>query len=88
MQWRGMRCSGSRPHQVHGDGSAQQEAEVDVDGVVLVLDDPGQAADDATHDEGEDQQWLEQLGRVGQRAVKVHLRTDGIELLTYEDRRH
>lgn len=61
------------PHQVYSDCAAQQEAQVDVDGVVLVLDDPGQATDDATHDEGEDQQRLQQLRGVGQRAVEVHL---------------
>ena len=55
---------GSDSYQVDGDASTQQEAQVDVDGVVLVLDDPGQAADDATNDEEEDQQGLQQLGRV------------------------
>lgn len=63
-----------KSHQVDGNGSAQQESQIDVDGVVLVLNDPSQAANDGADDEGEDQQGLEQFGRVRQRAVEVHLK--------------
>lgn len=67
-------CSeNSGPHKVHSDASSQDEAQVHVDGVVLVLDDARQAADDGTDDEGEHQERLQQLGRVRQRAVEVHL---------------
>lgn len=66
---------GLKRYQVEGDGAAEQEARVDVDGVVLVLNDPGQATDDGADGVGEDQQGLEQLGRVCQGAVEVHLRT-------------
>lgn len=65
----------TQTYQVDGDGAAQQEAQIDVDGVVLVLDDPRQAADDGADDKGENQQWLQQFGRVGQGAVEVHLQT-------------
>lgn len=41
--------------------------------MVLVLCDPGQPADDAADDEGEDQQGLQELGGVRQRGVEVHL---------------
>lgn len=53
---------GTSPYQVDSYSSSKQEAQVDVDGVVLVLNYPGQTADDGTDDEGEDQQGLEQLG--------------------------
>lgn len=63
------------PYQVESDRSSEQEAQVDVDGVVLVLNNPGQATNYGTDNEGEDQQGLEQFGRVGQSAVEVHLWT-------------
>lgn len=50
------------PYQVDSDSTAKQEAQVDIDGVVLVLNNPGQTTNDGTDDEGEDQQGLEQLG--------------------------
>lgn len=66
---------GTGPYQVDSNSASKQEAQVDVDGVVLVLDDPRQTANDGTDNEGEDQQGLEQLGRVCQSAVEVHLWT-------------
>lgn len=65
-------CSVSS-HQVDGDGGPQQPAAVDVHRMVPELDDPGEASQDGQHDEGEDQQRLQQLGRVGQHRVEVHL---------------
>lgn len=53
---------GTEPYQVDSNSSSKQEAYVDVDGVVLVLYNPGQTTNDGTDSEGEDQQGLEQLG--------------------------
>lgn len=50
------------PYQVDSDSTSKQEAQVDVDGVILILNDPGQTTNDGTNNEGEDQQGLEQLG--------------------------
>lgn len=81
-------------YQVEGHGAAQQEARVHVHGVVLVLNDPGQAADDGADGGREDQQGLQQLGRVCQRAVEVHLRThntsrrEDIHLGAVQERTH
>lgn len=41
--------------------------------MVSELDDPGEASQDGQHDEGEHQKRLEQLGRVCQHCVEVHL---------------
>lgn len=41
--------------------------------MVPELDDPGEASQDGQHDEGEHQKRLEQLGRVRQHCVEVHL---------------
>ncbi|TNN36294.1 hypothetical protein EYF80_053551 [Liparis tanakae] len=60
----GPEAHGDGPYQVDGDGAPQQEAQVHVHGVVLVLDDAGQATDDGADDEGEDEQRLQQLGGV------------------------
>lgn len=50
------------PYQVDSNSTAKQEAQVDVDGVVLVLNNPGQTTNNGTDNEGEDQQRLQQLG--------------------------
>lgn len=50
---------GMPPYQVNSNSSSKQEAQVDINGVVLVLNNPGQTADDGTDNEGEDQQGLE-----------------------------
>lgn len=47
--------------------------------MVPELDDPGETSQDGQHDEGEDQERLEQLGRVGQHRVEVHLGGRGAE---------
>lgn len=51
--------------------------------MVPELDDPGEAGQDGQHGEGEDQEGLQQLGRVRQHRVKVHLEDslDGSHLL-------
>lgn len=59
------KCKQADTHQVDGDGAADEEAGIDVHGVVFKLDNARQAADDAAHDEGENQQRFEQLGGVG-----------------------
>lgn len=64
---------GTEPYQVDSNSSSKQETQVDVDGMVLVLNNPGQTTDNGTDNEGEDQQGLEQLGRIRQSAVEVHL---------------
>lgn len=80
----------SRPHnqvpastcssyQVNCDGCTQQPPAVDVHRMVPELDDPGETSQDGQHDEGEDQERLEQLGRVGQHRVEVHLQGRGAE---------
>ena len=64
------------PYQVDSNSPSKQEAQVDVDGVVLVLNDPGQTAYNGTDNKGEDEEGLQQLGRVCQSAVEVHLWTE------------
>lgn len=61
------------PYQVNCDGCTQQPPAVDVHRMVPELDDPGEASQDGQHDEGEHQKRLEQLGRVCQHCVEVHL---------------
>lgn len=53
---------GTCSYQVDSDSTSQQEAKVDINGMVLVLNNPGQTTNDGTDSEGEDQQGLEQLG--------------------------
>lgn len=50
------------PYQVDSNSTAQQEAQVNINGVVLVLNNSGQTTNDGADDEGEDQQGLQQLG--------------------------
>lgn len=73
------RCWKADSYQVHSDSTSNQEAQVNINGVVLVLYNPSQTTNDCTHHEGEDQQGLEQLGRVCQCAVEIHLSTHNID---------
>lgn len=63
----------SRTHQVDGYAPSDKKATVDIHGMVLELNDASQAANNATDDEGEHQEWLQELGRVSQSGIKVHL---------------
>lgn len=72
-------CWRADSYQVHSNSTSNQEAQVNINGVVLVLNNPSQTTNDCTHHEGEDQQGLEQLGRVCQCAVEIHLSTQNID---------
>ena len=53
---------GTCAYQVDSNSTSEQEAKVDINSMVLVLNNPGQTTNDGTDSEGEDQQGLEQLG--------------------------
>lgn len=69
-------------YQVDSDGSSQQPSTVDINRVVPELDDPGQSSQDGQHDEGEHQQRLQQLSRVCQHCVEVHLKDTAFNVST------
>lgn len=54
-------CRKAGSYQVNSNGPSKQEAQVNVNSMVLVLNNPGQTTNDGTNHEGEDQQGLEQL---------------------------
>lgn len=46
------------PYQIDSNSASKQEAQVDVNSMVLVLNNPGQTTNDGTNNKGEDEQGL------------------------------
>lgn len=63
----------NKTHQVDGYAPSDEKATVDIHGMALELNDASQATDNATDDEGKHQEWLQELRRVSQSGIKVHL---------------
>jgi len=57
-----LHCCKSRTHQVDGYAPSDKKATVDIHGMVLELNDTSKAADNAADDEGEHQEWFQELG--------------------------